>query len=63
MAICSTRAIEYHKQHMSIAKEVGDRAGEEGTHGNLGNVYQCLGDISNEQKNTRVLHRKSVTGH
>ena len=50
-------------QHMSIAKEVGDRAGEEGAHGNLGNAYQCLGDISNEQKNTRVLQRKSVTGH
>ena len=29
---------------MSIAKEVGDSAGEGGAH-NLGNVYLCLGDI------------------
>ena len=37
------KAIEYHAQHLAIAKEVGDRAGEGGAYGNLGNAYPSLG--------------------
>ncbi len=33
-----------------IAKEVGDRAGEGGAYGNLGNVHQSLGEFSQEIK-------------
>ena len=39
------RAIEYLKQHLSIAEEVGNRAGSAGcAYGNLGFAYQSLGD-------------------
>jgi hypothetical protein len=31
---------------MAIAKEVGDRAGEGRTYGNLGNSYESQGDFS-----------------
>ena len=34
------QAIEYHMLHLTIAKEVGDRAGEGGAYGNLGNAYR-----------------------
>ena len=37
------RAIYYHNQHLSIAQEVGDRAGEGRAYANLGNAYQSLG--------------------
>jgi len=37
------KAIEYHTQHLAIAKEVGDREGEERAYGNLGNAYQSQG--------------------
>ena len=40
------KAIEYHAQHLAIAKEVGDRAGEGSAYGNLGNAYQLQGDFS-----------------
>ena len=40
------KAIEYHGQHLAIAKEVGDRAEEGGAYGNLGNAYQSQGDFS-----------------
>ena len=33
-----SRAIEHHTQHLAIAKEVGDRAGEGSAYGNLGNA-------------------------
>ena len=36
-------AIEYHNQHLSIAKEVGDRVGEGTAYGLLGGVYLRLG--------------------
>ena len=36
-------AIEYCNQHLSIAKEVGDRAGEGQAYGNLGIAYRSLG--------------------
>ena len=36
------KAIEYHTQHLAIAKEVGDRAGEGRAYGNLGGSYVHL---------------------
>jgi tetratricopeptide (TPR) repeat protein len=41
-----SKAIEYHKEHLTMAKEVGDRAGESRAYGNFGNAYQSLGDFS-----------------
>jgi len=41
-----SKAIEYHTEHLTIAKEVGDRAGEGAAYGNLGNAYQLQGDFS-----------------
>ena len=38
------KAIKYHEKHLKIAKEIGDRAGEGGADGNLGNAYDSLGD-------------------
>jgi tetratricopeptide (TPR) repeat protein len=35
-----SKAIEYHAQHLAIAKEVGERAGEGRAYGNLGRAYQ-----------------------
>ena len=40
------KAIEYHTQHLAIAKEVGARAGEGRAYGNLGNAYQSQGGFS-----------------
>ena len=37
------KAINYHNQSLSIAKEVGDRVGEGRAYGNLGNAYRSLG--------------------
>ena len=37
------KAINYHNQSLSIAKEVGDRVGEGCAYGNLGNAYRSLG--------------------
>jgi hypothetical protein len=36
-----SKAIEYHAQHLAIAKEVGDRAGEVRAYGNLGTCGTC----------------------
>ena len=33
------RAIEYHEQHLTIAREIGDRLGEGHALGNLGLAY------------------------
>ena len=41
-----SKAIEYHGQHLAIAKEVGDRAGEGRAYGNLGIAYRSQGDFS-----------------
>ena len=38
-------AIKYHQRHLEIAKEVGDKAGEGTSYGNLGNAYQGLGEF------------------
>ena len=40
------KAIEYHTQHLTIAKEVGNRAGEGAAYGNLGCAYSSQGDFS-----------------
>jgi tetratricopeptide (TPR) repeat protein len=39
-------AIKYHGQHLAIAKEVGDRAGEGAAYGNLGNAYWSQGGFN-----------------
>ena len=41
-----SQAIKYHTQHLEIAKEVGDRAGEGKAYANLGNAHFSLGDYS-----------------
>ena len=38
------KAIEYHEKHLKIAIEIGDRGGEGGAYGNLGNAYHSLSD-------------------
>jgi hypothetical protein len=40
-----SQAIKYNTQDLEIAKEVGDRAREGKTYGNLGNSHQVLGDF------------------
>ena len=40
------KAIEYHTQHLEIAKEVGDRSGEGKANRSLGNVYLSQGDFA-----------------
>jgi tetratricopeptide (TPR) repeat protein len=37
------QAIKYHKQELTISKEVNDRSSEASTHGNLAVAYQALG--------------------
>ena len=39
--------MDYHEKCLKIAKEIGDRAGEEAGYGNLGNAYRSLGDYQN----------------
>ena len=46
------KAIEYHKNRLKIAMEIGDRGGEAAAYGNLGNCYQSLSD-----------YRKSIEYH
>ncbi|MEM9541373.1 MAG: CHAT domain-containing tetratricopeptide repeat protein, partial [Cyanobacteria bacterium P01_E01_bin.42] len=38
------RAIDYHEQSLVIVREIGNRSGEGKSLGNLGNVYQSLGE-------------------
>ena len=40
------KAIAYHTQHLAIAKEVGDRAGEGRAYGNLGNAFGSHGTLT-----------------
>jgi cytochrome c2 len=50
------RAIEHRTQQVAIAKEVGDRAGEGGAYGNLGNAYLAQGAFSEAiEHNTQQL--------
>ena len=39
------KASEYSEKHLKIAIEIGDRAGEGGAYGNLGNANFSLGDF------------------
>ena len=41
-----TLAIEYHTQHLAIAKELSDRTGEGAAYGNLGIAYRSQGDYA-----------------
>ena len=40
-----SKALEYHTQDLTMAKEVGDRAREGVAYANLGNAYQSQGDF------------------
>ena len=46
-----SKAIQDHAQHLAIAKEVGDQAGEGGSYGNLGCAYESQGDFSKAIEN------------
>ena len=41
-----SKALEHHKEHLTIAKDVGDRAGVGAAYGNLGNAYRSQGDYA-----------------
>ena len=41
---------EYPRRALAITKEVGDRQGEASCLGNLGTVFQCLGDHSKAEE-------------
>jgi tetratricopeptide (TPR) repeat protein len=45
VCVCVCFAIECHTQHLAIAKEVGDRAGEGKAYRNLGCAYESQGDF------------------
>ncbi len=53
-----TQAIKYHKQELTISKEVNDRSSEASTHGNLAVAYQALNmhDIGNEHSSEAYTH-------
>jgi tetratricopeptide (TPR) repeat protein len=57
-----SKAIEYQTQHLAIAKEVGDRAGEGMAYGNLGNAYESQGDYAKaiEPQTQRLAIAKEV---
>ena len=59
------KAIQYHEKNLKIAKEIGDRAGQGGAYGNLGNACDSLGDYqkpSSIMKKILKLQKKSVIG-
>ena len=41
-----SKVLEHHKEHLTMAKEVGDRAGEGAAYANLGIAYQSHGDYA-----------------
>ena len=43
MAERNLQFIEYYNKHLSMAREVGEKAGEGATYVYLGNVYYCQG--------------------
>ena len=53
------KAIEYHKIHLKITLEIGDRAGEGRAYGNLGITYDSQGDyrkaIEYHEKYSKIL--------
>jgi tetratricopeptide (TPR) repeat protein len=51
-----SKALEHHMEHLTIAKEVGDRAGEGQVYGHLGNAYDSLGDYAKAiERHTQCL--------
>jgi len=50
-------AIEYHNKHLSIVKEMGDRAGEGGAYANLGNAYGSQGKF----QEAKEYHNKHLS--
>ena len=51
------KAIDYHKRHLKIAKESGDRSDEGKVCGDLGNTYHLLGDFKTA-KTYHEIHLK-----
>ncbi|XP_076135023.1 G-protein-signaling modulator 2-like isoform X1 [Alosa pseudoharengus] len=45
--IALNKAIEYYEANLSIVKELGDRAAQGRTYGNLGNTHYLLGNFQN----------------
>ena len=56
------KAIEYHKLHLKIAEEVGDKHGKGNAYGNLGNAFYRLGDFKKaiEYHNVHLKIAKEV---
>ena len=40
------KPLSTHEKHLKIAIEIGDRSGEGGAYGNLGNAYMVTGLLS-----------------
>ncbi len=60
-----SEAIDNKPQHLSIAKNVGERAGEEHALGNLVNAYQDFDDFEKAieyHKNISALQRSGGQG-
>ena len=49
------RAMEYHKKHLNIAKEVGDRKEKGHAYLNIGDVHKSLGDVPRAATSNGVL--------
>jgi tetratricopeptide (TPR) repeat protein len=47
-----SKALEHHKEHLTMATEVGDRGGKGVAYANLGNAYGSQGDFSKAIKYT-----------
>ena len=48
------KAIEYHEQHLAIAREIGDRRGEANASWNLGLEYEKAGDLRRAAEMMRI---------
>ena len=57
-----SKALEHHTEHLTMAEEVGDRAGEGDAYGNLGNAYRSQGDSAKaiEYKTQHLAIAKEV---
>ena len=55
------QAIEYHGQHLAIAKEVGDRAGEGRAYGNLGTGHMHLNEYGNAVAYLEAQHSLAIS--
>ena len=60
------KAIEYHEQHLAIAREIGDRRGEGNALGNLGIAWTDLGEAAQGDRattsSTSRSRARSATG-